>query len=410
MNNQYERLFAELCKRNYLSGFVFHSPKFGDTLQYEAGDVVLWVRTQILVFEILWRDSSKTNSKSTKRFIKRVGEKRKQLENDFMIYSTQIEDIKMTNENNEIVEINNQFFHPRNFIGIIIIDCDMELEPINFLSYKQSLMSKFPIAILTKDEFLYLASEADTIPDLTYYLKDRYGFIKTVYENDYELFLNKNRNIEKDLIALYKMNEYQFPIGEWNSSINKRFWETYITEFAEAIKARDKENEESFIIDQLIDVLRNMNHKYNSSFLHASELAIFPRRARAGSLAIKTKDAFRRIKKKCTPRFYAIFNETTGCWLLFYFEHSGTREEFYSNVTKYSRLKLFYEMNHNNFRYSVFGYGFRKSTIETGDDFDDIFLCIEDAVNYNELAIKDLKEANQYFGHIQAKEIKEYPK
>ena len=181
MNNSSERLFADICSKNYLKGFVFHSPKYGENLEYEAGDVVLWIRTQIIVFEIMWRNVNEAKSKSTKSFLRKIGEKREQLQKDYIAFSTFPEQIKMRNEIGEIVtEFSKQNFHHFNFSGVILIDSDEDLETINYLTYKKVLELNFPISILTKSDFLFLSSEADTIPDLTYYLKDRYNFIKLI--------------------------------------------------------------------------------------------------------------------------------------------------------------------------------------------------------------------------------------
>jgi hypothetical protein len=84
LENKSEELFTELCSQQYLKGFVFHSPKYSEPTEKEAGDVVLWIRDYLIVFEIVWRNPS--SSKSTKSFIRRVSEKRKQLENDFITY------------------------------------------------------------------------------------------------------------------------------------------------------------------------------------------------------------------------------------------------------------------------------------------------------------------------------------
>ncbi len=410
MNNSSERLFAELCSNYYLKGFVFHSPKYGDNLKNEAGDVVLWIRTQIIVFEIMWRNVNDSKSNSTKSFLKKIGEKREQLEKDHIAFSTMPEQIKMQNEINETVtEFSQQNFHHSNFSGVIIIDCDENLEKINYLTYKKTLEATFPISIFTKANFLFLTSEADTIPDLTYYFFDRYDFLKLIFETDFDLFLDTNREIEKDLVAFYKMNEYQFPIDKWNASIDKRFWDEYQTNFREKIKKRDEENADSFIVDQIIDELRNKNEINNSTFLHTSELAIFTRRGRAGKLSKKIIDALKKLQEGKELRPFAIYNQTTECWLLFYFQYAGDSDAFIKSVQYYCKLKLVYEMNWNNYKYSVFGYGFRKSNIETDNTFDQVFFCIEDAFNYKELNIHELKEANKLFGNISANEVKEFP-
>ncbi len=100
--NPSEKLFSDLCAKQYLKGFVFHSPKYNDPTEKEAGDIVLWLRTFLIAFEVVWRDPS--NQGSTKQFIKRIGEKRKQLESDFKVYSEKSDKVELINE--EGVKIN----------------------------------------------------------------------------------------------------------------------------------------------------------------------------------------------------------------------------------------------------------------------------------------------------------------
>jgi hypothetical protein len=205
------------------------------------------------------------------------------------------------------------------------------------------------------------------------------------------------------------MNEYTFPLDIWEASDDKKFWKIYQTDYSELISRRDAENADSYIIDYIIDELRNINTNENSTILHASELAIFPRRSRAQKFAPKIIDAIEKLKNGNGLRYFSFYNTTTECWLLFYFYLGGDSDIFIQNVNKFCRLKLFYEMNHNNFQYSIFGYGFRKSIIHTGNTFDQIYLCIEDAFNYQEIDAEELKEASKIFGHINKGAIREFP-
>lgn len=188
INNSSERLFAELCAKNYLKGFVFHSPRVGKNNSEEVGDVVLWVRTQIIVFEIIWRDNATASTETTKSFVKKIGRKRDQLFNDHNYFETRSDEIQLKNENEEIVSFTRQNFHPANFSGIVLIDCDSKLEELNYKTIEKSLESKFPIAFMTKNDFLFLVSEADTIPDLTDHLKDRFNFLKGIYSDSHYFF------------------------------------------------------------------------------------------------------------------------------------------------------------------------------------------------------------------------------
>lgn len=107
-SNPSERLFADLCNRQYLKGFVFHSPKYNDPTEKEAGDVVLWVRNMMVVFEVVWRNPS--SSSSTKQFVKRIGEKRDQLESGFSAYSLKGENIYLVNEEGKTIKYQKECF------------------------------------------------------------------------------------------------------------------------------------------------------------------------------------------------------------------------------------------------------------------------------------------------------------
>lgn len=66
-------------------------------------------------------------------------------------------------------------------------------------------------------------------------------------------------------------------------------------------------------------------------------------------------------------------------------------------------------MKERDFEYSVFGYGFRKSFIETGATFDELILRIEDADDYSSVPEREYKLACQYFGKLRPQHIREFP-
>jgi hypothetical protein len=53
----------------------------------------------------------------------------------------------------------------------------------HFGTIQKSLALPFPIAIMSRQDFLDLTAEVDTVPDLTYYLLDRFEFLKQAYES-----------------------------------------------------------------------------------------------------------------------------------------------------------------------------------------------------------------------------------
>lgn len=84
-DNRSEEMFARLCSDTYYGGFVYQNPKYVEGTEKEAGDVILWVRDWLMIFEIVWR--STVAASDTKSFIKRIGEKRDQLLTDFRVYA-----------------------------------------------------------------------------------------------------------------------------------------------------------------------------------------------------------------------------------------------------------------------------------------------------------------------------------
>lgn len=404
--NPSEKLFSDLCAKQYLKGFVFHSPKYNDPTEKEAGDIILWLRTILIAFEIVWRDSS--NEANTKQFIKRIGEKREQLESDFKVYSQKGDKVELINEEGNKINYEEDNFHRDNFVGVIIVDCDTKLENIHYESYKKLNTSNFPIAVMTKKDFVDLLVEIDTVSDLLYYLKDRYKFINTVFEKCPHLFLNLNLRTERDIIALYKKKSNSFEGYRCNHLSEDNIWENYQQEFKEKIRDRDAENKRTKVLDQLVNYLLVNVEESEVMPLIAWEIGIQTRRERV-ELADKVIKAFQGLNDKVDMRIFAFLSQTTECWSIFYFQYGENVGKLEDNLIEMAKLKLFKEMKESAFSYSVFGYGFKKSTIHTGNTFDEIVVCIEDACNYHTVPLDKYKKSLKHFGNPIARIIKEFP-
>jgi len=396
VENKSEELFKELCNQQYLKGFVFHSPKYYDPTEKEAGDVVLWIRNYLIVFEIVWRNPS--SQASTKSFIRRVSEKRKQLENDFKTYRDK--QVLLINEESKRVEYSKDNFVDGNFAGVIIVDSDIELEEIHKKSYKKTLENNFSIATMTKNDFEDLLIEIDTIPDLLYYLKDRQDFLKSIYSHCPEKFINLNLQIERDIIALYKRKSNSFDQYTCDDFLVENIWDTYREEFKDKIEIRDSENIQTSMVDDLIDSLLKNPLENEIIPLRAWELGHFSRRERV-MFSKKISDALNDSRNE--TRQFAFFNSSTGCWLVFYFQYNTDSEELLDNLQSMTNLKMIKEMQEKSFKYSVFGYGFNISNGEIT-----INLIIEDAENNQSYTEKQYEESLKYFGKPQEHEIYEF--
>lgn len=402
-----ERLFTDLCSHTFLRGFVFHSPRYSDPTEKEAGDVILWVRREVVVFEVLVREGRL--GQGTKQFVKRIGSKRDQLVRNYEVYHDVNIEIRLVNEQAETVVFDKADIKDFGYSGIVIVDCDEPLDHLHFGTINNSLNLAFPSAIMTRNDFSELMNEVDTIPDLSLYIRDRFEFLKTVYALDPRPFLNLSNGLEGNLISFYKIHDNHFPVGEWKPEEAFTFRDKYLSEFQDRIAARKSDNEASYVIDNMIDYLRLNNNPENSTILHAWELASMTRRQRASILPDKLIDALERMANGNPSRHFAISNPITACWLVFFFQYGGDRESFQNKAQRLTRFKLFVEMRKNGFNYSVFGYAFRKSKLETGEKFDELFLNLENAQDYSDVPDDDYREALQYFGRDKVHQVKEFP-
>jgi len=406
MKNLSEEIFAAICSNSYLQGFVFHSPKYYDPTEKEAGDVVLWVRSHLIVFEILWRNTS--SSGSTRQFIKRIGEKRDQLVNDFDAFSRQ-PTIKMKNVAGEDMEYISDYFEEGGFCGIVIVDTNTALEPLHFETLRKSLDQQFPIAILTKRDFLDILEEVDTVADLRYYLMDRTKFMKQVLDKSAAVFLNLNKSIERNLVAFYKMHNNQFPVDKWQQESAYSYWDQYQVNFTQRLNARRNEHEQTFILDEITSLLRSNNSEGNQTLLHSWELAVLPRRARV-KIASKVEAALNSMQEGRASRHFAFLNPVTLCWNLFYFQYGGSIESFRPKAEELTKLKIQLEIAERKFCYSVLCFAFRKSMIHTHSTFDNVILLVEDADKQSAISQEDYSKAKEYFGGpTDAVQIVEFP-
>lgn len=404
-----ERLFAELCAQTFLKGFVFHSPKYGSPSEMEAGDVVLWVRLNVIVFEVIARDECASGD--TRRFVRRIGEKRDQLKRDFDAFLDPGINITMINEHGAAVPFDKEDVHDHiHFSGVVVVDCDAPFEKLHFKTVEKSTFLPFPVAFMSKNGFADLLNEVDTAPDLYFYLQDRWEFLKSVFSSAAGAFLNISGSLERNLISYYKMHENEFAKEYFDASKLGEYHTTYYATLGRQILVRNMENSNSFVVDSLIDWLRRHDSPEAPTLLHSAELASLTRRQRALGISEKLSDGFERFSRGNERKHFAMFNKSTGCWVLFCFQLLGTVEELCEKTTRLTRLKLFQTMQDDGFTFSVFGYGFQKSETSSRATFDHVSLVIEDAHKYEEVDKSEYEEASKLFGVGQIVPIKEFPR
>jgi len=127
-------------------------------------------------------------------------------------------------------------------------------------------------------------------------------------------------------------------------------------------------------------------------------------------LTEKLSDAFLGLSQENEKRFFSYFNQTTECWILFYFYYGPDIEAFKIELENLLRLKTIFEAANNDFSYSTFGYGFRKSIIKTKSPlFDDFAMAIQDVIDLGTITKQELDLASKQFGFSNSMEIKEFP-
>ncbi len=178
-DNSSEEVFARLCSNKYFGGFVFQNPKFTLDTEREAGDVVLWVRDSLIIFEVIWRNPK--SGSNTKSFIKDIGKKRDQLLGDFQIYENPNLLITMQSEHGEHTWYDHEQFNDQKTKGVVIVDARGPIGKLHHDTVRLTAEAPLPIAVMTRDDFETLLVEADTVSDLGLYLGDRHDFLRTVF-------------------------------------------------------------------------------------------------------------------------------------------------------------------------------------------------------------------------------------
>ena len=412
LQNNSEIIFKEICSHQFLKGFVFHSPKIYHPTEIEIGDVLIWARTLIINFELIWRNP--VASKGIKSFTKRIGYKRDQLKKDYEYFSHPDLDIILTNESNISIKFPKESFASSGYIGVVLVDSQDIVIKLHYHTIRKTFELPFSCLIITFDGFKNILQEVDTIYDLAFYFKDRFNFSKYLFKNHPNDILELNPEFERQLIAFYKMNDNSFPEDLWDESKKYEYWNIYNNQFREQIEIRNQENEKSYIVDKIIDHLFSKHDEIQDGDvkelpLHAWELATLTRRQRATVLADKLIDAFERMNKGNRYRYFSFLNQTTGCWLLFYFMYGEDTDKFKESFEELIKLKIIYEVFKNSFRFSIFGYGFRKSSLSVNTEFDEVLLLIEDAENVKEENSELLHKAEKMFGKISVRRIVEFP-
>lgn len=390
-DNPSEEIFARLCSNKYFAGFVYQNPKFTLDSECEAGDVVLWVRDSLIIFEVIWRNPK--YGPETKSFIKDIGKKRDQLLRDFGTYANPNILISMQSEHGERTWYDYEQFNEDKTKGVVIVDAQGPIGKLHYETVRLTVEAPCPIAVMTRDDFETLLVEADTVSDLGLYLGDRHKFLQTVFKEDPKPFLQLGINIEQELVGLYKLGNNSFNLDAWRDSKDKSFWHRYQIQRAREISRRDDENASSESLDFLIAEIRAQNGTESPTNQHAWEMALLTRRERAALVSVIIRK-HEKLAQTGTDQKFAFQNQHTGCWDVFYF-HSGVDSQFFrEEAQRMSDRKLWVERALNNFEYSVFCFAMRYTALGLRE----VVLRVSDAHRWPRISATQLQEAQEFFG------------
>ncbi len=390
-DNPSEEIFARLCSNKYFAGFVYQNPKFTLDSECEAGDVVLWVRDSLIIFEVIWRNPK--YGPETKSFIKDIGKKRDQLLRDFGTYADPNTLISMQSEHGERTWYDYEQFNEDKTKGVVIVDAPGPIGKLHYETVRLTVEASLPIAVMTRDDFETLLVEADTVSDLGVYLGDRHKFLQTVFKEDPVPFLQLGAKLEQELVGLYKLGDNSFDLNAWRASKDKQFWHRYQIARAAEINRRDDENATSESLDFLIREIRSQNGPESPTNQHAWEMALLTRRERAAFVSVIIRKHEKLVQTGKDQKF-AFLNQHTGCWDVFYF-HSGVDSQFFrEEAQRLSDRKLWIELSLNNFEYSVFCFALRYTALGLRE----VVLRVSDAHRWPRISATQLQEAQKFFG------------
>ncbi len=251
-----ENLVEIICNKMFFSDFVVRNPKYTKNKgpEKEAADLLVPFHKYLLAFQVKSKiELTKVSKKS------RVDKNR--ISNVVTGAVNQLKTIRRVIDNDWLCNLKTVrgFDIPissayENVIGIVVVDLIGEeyfpknerTRLVNNYLYKYDM----PIHIFMRNEFELLSSELDTLPDFVRFLDSRRQIIN--------LELLKATTPILDYLAFYKTKPEIIKGSLTNSKkiqIEDSLWDVYQDKFASTIEKRNKLNEPSYIIDEIIEQL-----------------------------------------------------------------------------------------------------------------------------------------------------------
>ena len=241
----------------FFSDFTVFRPKYkkGDGSEKEAADILVPFGKSLLVFQVKSKLEHKKASEKSELDLARINKVVKKA-------IAQFKTIKRVIKNKWIesfttlkgYEIKFPFSDLKEIIGIVIVDLIGEEKfPKNErteFAGNYVFEHSIPIHVFMRSEFDALSYELDTLPDFIRFLEKR----KTLFERG--LILPNSSVL--DFLAIYKTNPDkvdQVIDNHIHLFVDQGIWDYYRETHTELIEHRDKLNEPSYLIDEIIDYL-----------------------------------------------------------------------------------------------------------------------------------------------------------
>ncbi len=390
-----EHLVNQFFDSNLSKFFSF--PNARNKQKAQVADLVVWLNRKLFLVEVKTRDEGTSTLESWATW--RIQQAVEQICRNYERC-----------ERKEEIFLYNDYFHVKldhegvtYHIGLIVLAYDgiCNLSPTEAVPdiYERAL----PIHVLSWQDLVALRAEIDTVPDFFYYLQDRFKYVQN---HDIPL------DAEKEVVGYYKLHINSFPSEATGFAVSA-FWHEYQEVMFDDIERRKLHNENAFLIDALEACFSEQRKQYSGlplGLYFAWELGSLTRRARAyeGEKLHSVKQAF--IDGRITRQF-ALQNQATANWHVFYFANSDVRA-IHERLVRLAELKLIKEVHINDFQYAAYGFGFQVSKtlpIRMEGLASAIFVGSDVVRGYSQ---NDIEEAIKEWGkqkHTSISRILEYP-
>ena len=345
-DNLGEKLVGEFFDGQISKFCSFPSPRTKGNA--EIADVAVWHNRRLFLIEVKSRDTARATTSSKSWATDRIKDALAQIRRN---YSRCIA--------GETINLHNDFFHVEfdpegigSYVGLVILAFDGECKLSPTAAIPNLYDGELPIHVFTWDDLQSLREEIDTVPDLAYYLQDRYRYVR---QHDIPL------GVEREVIAHYKLHNNRLPADPINFR-QTSLWEEYRKTRADAIRRRTVHNKNSLIIDELeacFSDARRMHGSLPIGLQFAWEVGSLARRHRA-SIGEKLHNVRSDFERGKHSRQFGLLNPASENWHVYFF-YDNAELDIKKQLRKLLRLKCIKESHLNGFEYAVYGFAFQVS-------------------------------------------------